>query len=211
MSQFKVKKKSTWVDMTAFCDVGFLLLTFFILATKFKAPEPVEIKAPGSVASASVPDDNVITILFDKEGRVFIGSDKEEIKGVMLNNVNQKYNLGLTSEEIAYCIKNVNSIGVPVSQLKTLANGGISEKDQIGIPCDSTANELTDWLAGLFAYQGKAAQFMVKGDENAPYIVFDNIKKAFMANRLLMINLITSQEQVPVGTPLYNKQNGIEK
>lgn len=211
MSQFKVKKKSTWVDMTAFCDVGFLLLTFFILATKFKAPEPVEITTPGSVASAPVPEDNVITILFDKEGRVFIGSDKEGIKEAMLNNINQKYNLGLTSDEIAYCIKNVNSIGVPASQLKTLSQGAIAEKDQVGIPCDSTTNELTDWLAGLFAYQGKVAQFMVKGDENAPYIVFDNIKKAFMANRLLMINLITSQEQVPVGSPLDNKQKATGK
>ena len=36
MARAKIKRGSTTVDMTAMCDVAFLLLTFFILATKFK-------------------------------------------------------------------------------------------------------------------------------------------------------------------------------
>ncbi|MEY4291989.1 MAG: hypothetical protein RIQ61_366, partial [Bacteroidota bacterium] len=33
MPKVKIPRKSTVVDMTAMCDVAFLLLTFFMLAT----------------------------------------------------------------------------------------------------------------------------------------------------------------------------------
>jgi biopolymer transport protein ExbD len=36
MPKVKMPRKGTTVDMTAMCDVAFLLLTFFMLATKFK-------------------------------------------------------------------------------------------------------------------------------------------------------------------------------
>ena len=36
MARAKIPRKSTNIDMTAMCDVAFLLLSFFILATKFK-------------------------------------------------------------------------------------------------------------------------------------------------------------------------------
>ncbi|MFM7710399.1 MAG: biopolymer transporter ExbD, partial [Ferruginibacter sp.] len=34
MPKIKIPRKSTNIDMTAMCDVAFLLLSFFILATK---------------------------------------------------------------------------------------------------------------------------------------------------------------------------------
>ncbi len=36
MARAKIKRGSTSIDMTPMCDVAFLLLTFFILAAKFK-------------------------------------------------------------------------------------------------------------------------------------------------------------------------------
>ncbi len=44
MPSVKIPKKSTDTDMTPFVDIAFLILSFFIMATKFKPPEPVEIK-----------------------------------------------------------------------------------------------------------------------------------------------------------------------
>lgn len=41
MSQ-KIKKKSTFIDMTAMSDVTVLLLTFFMLTSTFIQKEPVQ-------------------------------------------------------------------------------------------------------------------------------------------------------------------------
>ena len=58
----KIARKSTWVDMTAFVDVAFLILSFFMLATKFKPPEVVKIDNPKSVSSDKVEDKEVFKV-----------------------------------------------------------------------------------------------------------------------------------------------------
>ena len=42
MSRIKIPRKSTAIDMTAMCDVAFLLLTFFILTAKLKQQDPLQ-------------------------------------------------------------------------------------------------------------------------------------------------------------------------
>ena len=49
MSQ-KIKKKSTFIDMTAMSDVTVLLLTFFMLTSTFIQKEPVQVNPPQSVS-----------------------------------------------------------------------------------------------------------------------------------------------------------------
>jgi biopolymer transport protein ExbD len=58
MPSVKIPHKSTFVDMTPFVDVAFLILTFFIMATKFKPPEPVEVTTPKSVSTQELPESN---------------------------------------------------------------------------------------------------------------------------------------------------------
>ena len=60
------------IDMTAMCDVAFLLLSFFILTTKFKPDEAVEIATPSSVAAKAAPEDKSFMVNIDREGKVFL-------------------------------------------------------------------------------------------------------------------------------------------
>jgi biopolymer transport protein ExbD len=53
-------------------DVAFLILTFFIMATKFKPEEPVEIKTPNSVSTKELPESDALQVMFDSSGRVFL-------------------------------------------------------------------------------------------------------------------------------------------
>ena len=55
MGRAKIKKKDTFIDMTAMSDVTVLLLTFFMLTSTFVKKEPVQVTTPASVAFPSFP------------------------------------------------------------------------------------------------------------------------------------------------------------
>src|SRR4030095_16429398 len=104
MPSVKITRKSTATDMTPFVDVAFLILSFFMLATKFKPPEPVEITTPGSVNSQKLPEDNAVMIIVDSASRVFFSvlSDKDKSKfDAIIQDVNSTQSLNLTNAEMA--------------------------------------------------------------------------------------------------------------
>src|ERR1700704_1392932 len=103
MPSVKIPRKSTDFDMTPFVDVAFLILSFFMLATKFKPPDVVEIKYPNSVSSKQLEEKDGILITIDKEGRVFFTvqtakKDDDIIKYNIIKSANQERNLGLTED-----------------------------------------------------------------------------------------------------------------
>ena len=55
MARVKVKKQSTFIDMTAMSDVTVLLLTFFMLTSTFIQKEPIQISTPASVMRSRYP------------------------------------------------------------------------------------------------------------------------------------------------------------
>ena len=71
MPKVKVPRKSTAIDMTAMCDVAFLLLSFFILTTKFKAPDTLQVVTPKSVATKPADQKNTVLITVDSEGKTY--------------------------------------------------------------------------------------------------------------------------------------------
>ena len=197
--------------MTAMCDVAFLLLSFFILTTKFKPSEAVPIDTPNSVAAKIAPETNVVMVSLNKDGKVFLSvgdsKDDRDKKAAMLRSVNQTRNLGLTDAEIAALVK-APFIGVPLSQLKQQAR---LQTDQMtaqtlpGIPAkDSTNNEMIDWMRGVAdAYQGLKPNLLLKGDNVAKYPSFRNIIDAFRKNDFFKFQMVTNPESVPVGSDLY--------
>ena len=87
MPKVKVPRKSTAVDMTAMCDVAFLLLTFFILTTKFKPQEAVQIDIPASTAQIPLPDKDILKFDIAKDGRVFFGVDDQNTRLLILDEI----------------------------------------------------------------------------------------------------------------------------
>ena len=100
MPRPKVARKSTFVDMTAMCDVAFLLLSFFILTTKFKAPEAITVVTPSSVSSKVAPEQDVTLVSFTKDGKVFVSLDNEEVKAQLAKNLNETKGASLSEAEI---------------------------------------------------------------------------------------------------------------
>jgi biopolymer transport protein ExbD len=100
MPKVKIPRKSTYIDMTAMCDVAFLLLSFFILATKQKPPEVLEVQTPSSVSSKAVPDKSIIVTL-TADGRTFLMLGDDTKKADVIDNINSVRGLGLGPAELA--------------------------------------------------------------------------------------------------------------
>jgi len=212
MPKVKVPRKSTNIDMTAMCDVAFLLLSFFILATKTKPPEVLTVETPSSVSTRIAPEKNVALISIDKDGRVFFSvSDKNRPeKSAIIDAVDKARNLGLTPAQKNAFLKDNSFIGVPFSQLGAFLSTPAENLKSIkmeGIPVtDSTNNQLLDWmLASKQAFEGKKMEILVKGDNNSKYPAFQGVINAFKKNDLMKFGMVTNPQGVPPGSELSKK------
>ena len=216
MPKVKVPRKSTNVDMTAMCDVAFLLLSFFILATQFKPAEVVEVSTPKSVSTKEVEGKNVVLVMMDKEGKVFLqlSDDNQEEKGKLIQYINQLRNLNLTDAEKENFERKGSIIGVPFSQLKSYLQKSQDELKGFkypGIPVTDTANnEMIDWMRSVSsAYSSQKMNLLLKGDNDAKYPNFKGVIDAFKKNEIFKFSLITDPEGPPSGTALFEtRQRG---
>lgn len=214
MPSVKIPRKPGDTDMTPFVDVAFLILAFFMLATKFKPPDVVEIKTPHSVSSKELAQKDAILVTLDKDGRVFftiqVEKDKSPIQAV-IQNLNTSRNLGLSNAEMNYFINNP-TVGVPFTQLKQFLSLPDEQKKAVkqpGIPVrDSATNELFYWVRdAVSAFKGKKINYLVKGDNSAKYPDFKNVLGSFKRNDIFKFQLITAPEDVPEGTDLYKEHH----
>lgn len=215
MPRAKIPRKSTNIDMTAMCDVAFLLLSFFILATKFKPAEALSVVTPSSVSSKIAPDKNVVMITMDKEGKVYFSvsdanvSEKQDI----IDAINTSKNLGLTDAEKKNFSNNPTAyVGVPFAQLKSYLDVPVDQVKNVkqpGIPAqDSTNNELRDWVQAAVTasvnggFNGGHMNILVKGDDAAKFPSFDGVIWALKKNDQLKFQLVVNPIAAPPGSEL---------
>lgn len=209
MPSVKIPRKSTDTDMTPFVDIAFLILSFFIMATKFKPPEPVEIKTPGSVLSQELPDNNAVLISIDSTDKVYFSllSDKDPGKfDDIINGINASQNLNLTPAEIQNFKKTV-MVGVPFAGLKQLLGTDAKEQGtlkQPGIPVlDSANNQLVWWIQeAKKAFSGQKLNYLIKGDGNSKYPAFEAVIASLKRNEEFKYNLVTALDDIPTGSAL---------
>jgi len=213
MPHVKIARKSTDTDMTPFVDIAFLILSFFIMATKFKPPEAVEIKTPASVLSQKLPESNAVLISIDSANRVFytLLSDKDKEKyDIVFDQINTSQNLGMGQKEKTQFRKTYMT-GVPFSALKQYLNMDATEQakvNQPGIPVlDTNNNQLIWWIkASKDAFAGSRLKFLIKGDNSSKYPAFEAVINALRKNEEFKYNLVTALEGVPKGSELEKAQ-----
>jgi biopolymer transport protein ExbD len=79
----RTHKVSTRIDMTPMVDLGFLLITFFMLATTFSKPKTMEINMPfEAVKTKPIPNKNAVTVILGENDKVYYFFGLPEINKV---------------------------------------------------------------------------------------------------------------------------------
>ena len=199
MPKAKIKRKSTWVDMTAMCDVAFLLLTFFMLTSNFTKKEPVLVSTPSSISEIKIPETNIMTILVDKTGKVYFGIDGQEKRKQLIEKMAYSYKVSLTPEEIKkYTL--LELVGNPMQAMKAYLRLPVDMRDlpqnNLGVPADSTNNEFKDWVKSAREVNPDL-RIAIKADEKTPYPVIKKVMKSLQQLNEDRYNLITKLDGDP--------------
>jgi len=203
MPRVKVARKSTAIDMTAMCDVAFLLLTFFILTAKPKIDDPSHAVVPPSTQMIPVADANMMTVSVGQH-KFFFSVTEQDVRAGALKAMGDKYGVTFTPEETQrFSLTQV--FGVPMKQLKSFLD---TEPDQLknfkqeGIQADTTNNnELFNWIytsrQAEKALHDKDLQMSIKADSKEDYPYINTIISCLEKQKLFKFDLITSLKTAP--------------
>ena len=177
MGKVKIKKSDVWIDMTPMSDVMVLLLTFFMMTSTFVKNEAVKVVTPMSVSEIKVPENNVMTLLVDKQGRIFAGMDTPAKQQTLLEDMAAKYGVSLSQEALEVGRASAN-IGVAMKDLVLLLSQPAEKVNEFqqtrGIPTDSVEggmSEFQDWVAAAYEANGEDMKLAIKADQGTPYKV----------------------------------------
>jgi biopolymer transport protein ExbD len=193
----KMSKKAASIDMTAMCDVAFLLLTFFILTATAKIPEALPVDTPASTVQSKLPDTDLATITVGK-GKVFFDLKGREVRKRTLELMGQKYGVAFTEDESSKFAL-MEGIGVPISNLKQLIGMKTAERSkegvQPGVPKDSLDNQLKEWIYNArianIEVDDKELQFAIKGDAKEEYPSIKKVMDILQDQKINSFNLVT--------------------
>jgi biopolymer transport protein ExbD len=156
--------------------------------------EPVQVKTPGSVSEIKIPETNILQILIDPKGKVFMSLDKQDDMVNTLSSVGGVYSLTFTSEE-AKKFKVLKTFGVPVKNLKGFLAMKSEEQDKVlqdlGIPTDSIDNQFKVWVKSAKSVNPNL-RIAIKADQNTPYKVIKAVMNSLQDINENRYNLITS-------------------
>lgn len=199
MPKLIVKRKSTFIDMTAMSDVTVLLLTFFMLTSTFIQKEPVVVATPSSVSEIKIPETNILSILVDPDGKVFMSLDKQEDKANVLKLLGKDFGINFTDKEV-YDFSLQPSFGVPIQNMQEFLSMPSGEQDRLmkdyGIPADSTDNQFKLWVQHAREVN-RDLIIAIKADQDTPYPEIKNIMNTLQDLRENRYNLITSLKKMP--------------
>ena len=194
MGRAKIKKKSTFIDMTAMSDVTVLLLTFFMLTSTFVKKEPVQVFTPASVSEIKIPETNIFQILLDPQGKIFMSLDKQPDMKAVLEKMGEEYGVDFTPEQEKKFVT-ASTFGVPMRSMQKFLDLPTEQQDKLlkneGIPCDSTDNQFKSWVRNA-RQVNPDLRIAIKADASTPYAVIKNVMSSLQDLRENRYNLITS-------------------
>ena len=196
MAKIVIKKNAGSTDMTAMCDVAFLLLTFFVMTSTAKIPEALPVDTPASTVQTKLPETDLATLTVGK-GKVFFDLKGRAIRKKTLELMGEKYGVAF-SEEDKEKFALMDDFGVPLSSLKQIIDlkaADRSKANQPGIPSDSLDNQLQDWVRNArianIEINDKELQIAIKGDAKEEYPAIRKVMDILQNQKINSFSLVT--------------------
>ena len=204
MGKVKIKKADIWIDMTPMSDVMVLLLTFFMMSSTFMKKEPTTVTTPMSVSEIKVPETNVLNILVDSVGNIFMGMDNENHSMEALLSMAGQFGVSIDPMQRTAFLED-GMWGMPMSKLEAYLKldpdaRNLAMKQQGGIPLDSIDGKESEFQ--LWVREARNAndeiKVAIKADQNTPYKVIKKIMgelRDMNENRYYLITSYKANEE----------------
>ena len=205
MPKIKLPTKSPHIDMTPMVDTFAVVLTFLMLTTTMRQPEPATVDTPFSISETPTPDFNTMTFLLSNDGKVFMNFDNGpdtllKYRPKILAEMGKRYGIEFNEKELREFEKYPSSMGVAMSDMKAYldAKDNATRKEfQKGIPLDSADNQLSMWI--LYARQvNPNIQAVIKGDSKTGFETVEKVLDILQDKNVNRFSLITSLEAAKI-------------
>ena len=209
MAKAKIKKQDTFIDMTAMSDVTVLLLCFFMLTSTFVSNEPIQVNTPASVSEITIPEQNLVSILVDASGKIFMGFTNDQDKIDAFKAVSEDYGIEFTPKQID-AFKRLKTFGVPIQHMRNFLELPTDQQEKflsdlenqrVGIPTEamtdamgvtvSVDNEFKRWINSAMI-QNPNLKIAIKADKTTNYPVVKKVIDDLRSIRQNKYYLITS-------------------
>jgi biopolymer transport protein ExbD len=201
MPKIKLPTKSPHIDMTPMVDLFSVVLTFLMLTTTMRQPEPAPVDTPTSISEKLTPDNNTMTLLLSKDDKVFLNFDNGpdtllKYRPKILVEMGKRYNVEFTEKEQREFEKYPSSMGVNMNKMKEFLDTRdmkIRTALQVGVPIDSTDNQLADWIYCTRSVNPNV-QACIKGDAKTGFEIVKKVLDIMAEKNVFKFNLITTLE-----------------
>ncbi len=224
MPKVKMPRSAPSLDMTPMVDLAFLLVTFFILTSSFRAPEPVILDPPASTTEIQIPK-QVFLVMIDEEGRVYVDITNAAVKSKVLKQIMSEFKVQGMSEEDINNFGGVGPVGLRAAEIPAFMALESSDRpnyEQKGIPYDTAESKIKTCELYYWAYLTKFEahndykqreeeaklknmefdksnyiQFAIKAASNAKYDKINQVIQVFREAKVKQFQMITGLESAP--------------